>query len=81
MADAWEVQWMDGNIFHGDSASAVLAQVAAMMWDAKDRDNPKKAVAQRLWSLTHEFLDEEISDPEFVYALEKLGYVKVLNPH
>lgn len=76
MNDAWQIHWIDRSLHSGDSASDVLASVASTMW--KSEEQPKEALAYRVWTLLRENVDPSLPDDQFLQKLADMGLIEII---
>lgn len=77
MADAWQVLWFDKSLLTGDTASDIIASFASTMW--KSEEQPKEALAYRVWTLLREDVDASLPDDKFLERLAELELIQIIS--
>lgn len=67
------VLWPDNSITRATDAGALLTRVGAFQWSPGDKTHTKSLLSDRAWVWSGSLVDPELSDDEFLDALELAG--------
>jgi hypothetical protein len=76
MSRQWIVEWTDGSVVRSSTATQVIAEVGALMWQT--HPNVKKTLSEKAWQYFRVNVDEKLEDAEFLKALQVSGLIRVL---